>query len=142
MKYADFWARFGAHILDNLINVGVMILGIIMIAGGFSSGNGIVGGFALMFAILGYFGFLFYNHIYLVGEKGASLGKKAVGLQIVNEKGKNIGMGMAFVRILVKDLCFLFSLMGAILYIVPLLAGDKKQSLGDLAASSYVIYKK
>jgi uncharacterized RDD family membrane protein YckC len=73
--------------------------------------------------------------IYLDGVKGGTPGKLILGLRIVNEEGKFIGMPNAFLRYIGKILS------GAILGIGYLMIvwDEKKQSLHDRLAKTYVV---
>ena len=129
MKYASFGQRFVGHVLDNVIMLGVIIAGALMFSAGpigILLGLGAIGGY------------IFYNYVYRVSKKGTTLGKKYAGLKIVDKDNKNLPMGKAFLRMLVKDACFLFSIIGALAYSIPIFNNKKSQSLGDMAAGSYV----
>jgi uncharacterized RDD family membrane protein YckC len=74
----------------------------------------------------------------LVGYQGATLGKLAMGIEVVTEDGTRPGYGTALVRGLVS------LLSGAILLLGYIWAffNPQKQSWHDLAARTYVVTRK
>lgn len=123
MTRASFGKRFLASLLDGII-VGVIgtILGKIL--GGGSAGNAISAALGLAY------------YIYFEGGKGATLGKKALGLKVISTSGGSpIGYGSAAVRY-----------VGRIVSAIPFALGylwmlwDKdKQTWHDKMASTYVV---
>ena len=123
MTRASFGKRFLAALLDGII-VGVIggILGRIL--GGGPAGQAFSAAVAL-----GYY-------IYFEGGKGATLGKKALGLKVISTSGASpIGYGSAAVRY-----------VGRIVSAIPLALGylwmlwDKdKQTWHDKIAGTYVV---
>jgi uncharacterized RDD family membrane protein YckC len=139
MNYACFGTRLFAHIIDNVIGIVIVALAVgVFLAFTAISPLGVFIGFLLGAVIFA--GGLFLNEAYLVNKKGASLGKMAAGIRIVDAKKKNISMGRALGRLLIKDAFFLFSLLGALVYSLPICGSDKKQSVGDMIVGSYVVY--
>jgi uncharacterized RDD family membrane protein YckC len=120
---ASFWRRFGAALLDGII-VGVVggIIG--QILGGGSGADGIV-------VLLGV---AYYT--YLEGSSGQTLGKKALGIRVIDlAGGGSIGYGRAFIRYI-----------GRIVSAIPLFLGylwmlwDKEsQTWHDKFANSVVV---
>ena len=86
-----------------------------------------------MFGIAAYFAFVLYN-TYLQGKSGASIGKKIVGLKVLDLNGQPLGFGKSFLRELIKvalfDLCFLIFL--------TMIWDDENQALQDKAVNSHV----
>ena len=141
IEYAGFWPRFGAHIIDNIVEATVpAIMGFGAL---FLIDTDPAGGLVLIFlALLLWMVLALINGWYLVAKTGSSLGKKSAGIKIQDTKGKNLSYGSAFVRIFIKKLCFFFGVPGALIYTIPLWVDKKeKKSLGDLVASSFVVEK-
>ncbi|MFC1775007.1 RDD family protein [Nanoarchaeota archaeon] len=141
MKYAGFGIRLLAHFIDNTIIVLVSILMLVFLVIGAFLENSIV---AIIFFILFFAVDLIWwilNDVFFVVKKGASVGKLLVGLRIVDEEKNNLTYGKAFIRTLVKSLLFIFSIIGALGYSITIFTQDDKQSLGDMAAKSYVVHK-
>ncbi len=121
---AGFWRRFVAALLDGLI-LGVIggILGAIL-----TDSDNAASGVSLVLGILYY--------TYFEGSSGQTLGKKALGIRVVDiGGGGSIGFGRAFIRYI-----------GRIVSAIPLLLGyfwmlwDKeKQTWHDKFAHSVVV---
>jgi uncharacterized RDD family membrane protein YckC len=147
--------RIIAHVLDNIIETaaGVLVffalylgfLFIFLAASGFKGINLpeplilLVMIFVIVFTVCLV---IFLNSMYLVHKKGASVGKMIVGLSIIDAKGKNLGYGAAFVRELIKNIVLLFSIFGAVFYLIVMLKSKKKQGPADHVIHSYVVEKK
>ena len=121
---AGFWRRFVAAFLDGIV-LGVIggILGAIL-----TDNDNAASGVGLVLGILYY--------TYLEGSSGQTLGKKALGIRVVDiAGGGSIGFGRAFIRYI-----------GRIVSAIPLLLGyfwmlwDKeKQTWHDKFAGSVVV---
>ena len=122
MTKASFGKRFLAVIVDAIL-VGV-VTGIVLRIGGANLGRVLTGAIGLAY------------YVYFEGGKGATLGKKALGLRVISTAGVSpIGYGSAAVRYI-----------GRIVSGIPLLLGflwmlwDKdKQTWHDKIAGTYVV---
>jgi uncharacterized RDD family membrane protein YckC len=129
---AGVGVRFLAVFIDGII-VGIVngIIQAILVGGTHGSGTGYGLTYLLSFVIsMGYF-------IYMEGQRGATLGKMALGLRVVRMDGAPITTNEAVIRNLLRIIDFLpFAyLVGAILvWNSPL-----KQRLGDRVAKTMVI---
>ncbi len=152
IRYAGFWIRAGAKIIDGFIlgALQMMIAMVFAIVAGVSgaiaestgSGNAeelsplfVVGYlllWILMFAIS--IGYTTFFH----GRYGATWGKMALGIKVVSPTGESINYMRAFGR------AFAEMLSGIIIYIGYIMAGfdSEKRSLHDLICETRVIYKK
>lgn len=152
VRYAGFWRRFVAHLIDNVV-VGIValllfipalaILGIGIGAGMMEeseSGIGILFAFiaAYMAAILVIvvLQWLYYA-LMESSNKQATLGKLALGIVVTDLNGQRISFGRATGRYFGKIVS------GMILYIGFIMAGftEKKQALHDVMASCLVVMK-
>jgi len=135
-EYAGFLIRFAAFFLDNLlISLPVFLILIWAVVTGFIEANPTRG---LIFQLLlqGTFWIiaLLYHGI-LVGKYGATLGKKACGLKVVNPDGSPVSMGRSFGRAGAQFVSGLICNLG---YLVA--AFDKeKRALHDMMATTRVI---
>lgn len=66
----------------------------------------------------------------------ATLGKRAVGVKVVNESFEQITLSQATVRFIIKEI----PILNLISYIV-LIVDEKKQGLHDKAARTFVVYR-
>lgn len=143
MQYAGFWIRVGAYIIDYIVLYIVQIvLGMVFgISAGALSGmdpsgtEALTTGAGLIYLLLiigisiGY---------YVVMESGpwqATLGKKAVGLIVVDESGERITWTRALGRYLAKILSTIILFIGFIMVGFT----EKKQGLHDILAGTLVV---
>jgi uncharacterized RDD family membrane protein YckC len=79
-------------------------------------------------------GFAYY--VYFWHMQGATPGKMAMGLRVVNDQGTNPTLSQAIIRVLVMIIS------GAVLFIGYLWAlGRERRTWHDLAAGTYVIHQ-
>lgn len=133
--------RLAAGLIDFAIQVGVffalaILIGIISSAMGGDIGNGI---FLILFFLL----YWFYSVPFEAGKRGATPGKRAMKLRVVQVNGGPITWSQAFVRSLVRIVDGLPSLVMFPTYLVGMffcLTTRSFQRLGDLAAGTVVVY--
>ncbi|MEO6018884.1 MAG: RDD family protein [Knoellia sp.] len=150
---ASFGSRAGALIIDGLLTlVGVvpMIIGIVLfvvgapetdefgytIDGSENGGQLAMGGVLLGLGVLLMIGIQIWNRIFKMGRTGQSVGKKVMGLKLINEQtGQPIGALQSFLREL------LGGIINQIVYLSYLwmLWDDNKQTLADKVVHSTVI---
>jgi len=159
VKYAGFWIRFLASILDWLVFMGASAVIQFLMTGKMTSEipdlSGLVeltSNYALIFKAL-YEAFLpvmkvfyvtmFVNIAYsvvLTGKFGATLGKMAVGIKVVKEDLQPVGFGKAVVReFLVKDLLYVVLFFISWLGYLWVAWDPKKQGWHDKIARTVVI---
>ncbi|MCM2355218.1 MAG: RDD family protein [Arenimonas sp.] len=140
---AGFLRRFAAFLIDSLIVstvfyalylVGFVVLVLAAAGGGEPDEATMVAG-VLLFSLL----YPLLSLAYFAGmessAKQATLGKMALGIKVVDERGQRIGFGHAAGRWLASALSYLTFYIGFIM------AGftARKQALHDLVASTYVV---
>jgi len=123
VEYAGFFVRVAAAILDGFI----LLIPIALVSVIFGENLGKLLSYAL---IWGY-------AIYMLSNKGATLGKMAVGLKVTTEDGGMLSVGKASLREIVGKL-----VSGIILVIGFLMVAftKKKQGLHDMIAGTIVVY--
>jgi uncharacterized RDD family membrane protein YckC len=133
LKYAGFWIRFGAKVLDGIIIEVMsfcagMVIGLAM-RGAAPNTTGIIG------ALVGFLVAVCYV-IFFNGRFGATPGKMALKLKIVRPDGEPIGYSRAFGRY------FAELLSGLILWVGYMMAGwdEEKRALHDRIADTRVIH--
>lgn len=155
-QVATFGSRALALIVDTLLSlIGLipMIIGIVVLAmavptetyvdefgmtqttGGDSS-QAVVGGLLIALGVLVSLAITLWNRVFKMGRTGQSVGKKVVGLKLVDDKtGQPIGAGMCFLRELVS------SIVNQVVYLSYLwmLWDADKQTLADKAVHSTVV---
>jgi uncharacterized RDD family membrane protein YckC len=126
--------RFLAWLIDALIQLAlVLILGIVL-----SLLSLIAGGFAEAFAILMFFLLSIGYSIFLEWFwRGQTVGKRALGLRVVDAQGLRLHFSQIVVRNLLRvaDALPMFYLVGGI----ACLASRRSQRLGDFAANTVVV---
>ena len=133
IKYAGFWVRWAAAMIDGFVLSGAsIVMGILFAIFGInanksSSLSGILG----MLVAWIYFIFMTY-------EYQTTLGKKAVGIIVVSDNATNLTLGQIILRETVGKL-----ISTIILMIGYLMVGftQKKQALHDKIAKTVVVYK-
>ena len=95
----------------------------------------VAGGLLALIGFLAMFAIQIWNRAFRQGRTGQSIGKKAMGLKLVDERtGKPIGAGMAFVR----DLAHILDGFFYIGYLWPLW-DQKRQTFADKVLSTVVV---
>ncbi len=129
--------RAGAYLMDLLIRLGVLVVGgLIASFAGIAIGDRVVSGVMLLVWFL--LDWL-YPVVFEAGKRGATPGKRLMGLRVVQTNGSPITLGQAIVR---NFLRFIDG-MPAFTYgfgLTSCLATKRFQRLGDLAAGTVVIY--
>lgn len=148
VKYAGFWRRFGAYLIDFIILFVIQmvigfILGIIAVAS--TSNNSYYSSSydstVNSLTCLSYLISLVITVLYFAGFESsqgqATPGKRAMSVIVVDKDGNRISFGKAFIRYLGKILS------GLILGVGYFMIGftEKKQGLHDMIAGTYVVEK-
>lgn len=135
VKYAGFWIRWAASMLDGFI-VGAMgfvvgiLLGIILAVFGIKIKES---PFRFLSYIISWSYFIFMTYKY-----EATFGKKLVGIKVVSDKAEKLTLGQVALRETVGKIVSFMTLM-----IGYIMAGftERKQALHDKIASTVVVYK-
>ncbi len=146
-RYAGFWIRFVARVLDTVI-LGI-VLTIIMVPLSLMLGLGSIASadpsrsLGASFAILGIYGVLniglqFAYEVYFVSKRGGELGKLILGLRIIRVDGSMLTAGQAAGR-------YLAYLLNSFTFGIGfIMAGfdSEKRALHDRICDTRVIYSK
>ncbi len=141
MRYAGFWIRFGAYIIDSIITSVayriILIPLLLVISKPEVSADPVAQIYYLLLttavsAVI----FIAYETIF-IGKWGATLGKMACKLKIVAPDGSKISYLRAFFRCFAKILSMITFMIG---YIIAAF-DDEKRSLHDRICSTRVIRK-
>jgi uncharacterized RDD family membrane protein YckC len=135
VRYAGFWLRVVASILDGfvLVLLGV-VLGAVLLA--FQGGVEPESNFGITDVLGILIGWLYYT-ILESSDWQATLGKKAVGIKVTDMQGEKIGFGRANARYWSKILSSLILMIGFLMVAFT----EKKQGLHDMIASTLVVKK-
>lgn len=128
VRYGGFLDRFFAALIDGFIlNVGVFVVGIFIVW----NQTEIKLEFIPLFFVV--FGWLYYAFMES-SAKGATIGKRALGLRVTNMDGDQVGFGKASGRYFGKYLSSLF----AVGFLMALFT-KRKQALHDLLSGCVVL---
>jgi len=137
LRIAGPYVRVLAYLMDLLIRIGVLIAaGMLLMFAGFIFGFQVAAGLNLL---LTFFVMFFYYIIFEAGKRGASPGKRVMGLRVVDTSGAPISFGQSFIRNMLRfaDGMPLFSYGFGLL---STLMTQRFQRLGDLLANTVVVY--
>mgnify|MGYP001235861184 CR=1 FL=1 len=91
------------------------------------------GVYLLSFFLIGWF----YPVIFEISPWGATPGKRALGLRVVNEAGGGVTMGASMIRNFIRGVEVMLPFLPLIVFF-----HRRFQRLGDLAAGTFVVYSK
>lgn len=130
MKYAGFWVRFAAVLIDGIVLMPIhFIVGISLVSAG--GENTFIG--TPVSLLITWIYYILMTHYYQ-----ATLGKKAVGIKVQSVSGGNASIGNITLRETIGKLISMFILY--IGYIMVAFTG-RKQALHDMMAKTVVVYK-
>lgn len=150
MRYAEWIDRVAAALIDGFLTAAVAIVMIIIISI-VAGGLGAVGGedaatgilcLGMGITMLSALGLGLYNKVFLVSKRGFSIGQGIMKLKVVDAAGNIPSVGTLILRLLVQLGMNAVPIVGIILVLLDLLWplwDEKKQTLHDKAASTYVI---
>ena len=135
---AGLGSRFTASLIDNAIRIAIMIALFFLVTYIASPGPDELVGLALALYFIGSFLIFFgYDVIFETLASGQTPGKKMTGLRVVRLGGRPVGFVSSAVRNLVRIADLLPA--GYAIGVISILATEKNQRLGDLAAGTIVI---
>jgi uncharacterized RDD family membrane protein YckC len=134
MRFAGFWIRVGAALIDSIIIWLVCAAGLLLLFN-FDLAH-VEGEKVVIFYLFFIVGIYVYIIVMESSSKQATLGKIAVGIKVGKFNGERISFMNALGRVFAKKLSAM------IFYIGFMMAGwdSKKQALHDKLANTYVYY--
>lgn len=132
LPVAGLASRSLAWLIDATIKIFIIFVAaiILQIFGGFGTGLQLISMFLLLW---------FYNILFEVLNHGATPGKRAVGVRVMNANGTPVGWTGSLIRNLIR---FVDTLPGCYAFgLVSVLSTRNFQRLGDLAAGTIVVYQ-
>jgi uncharacterized RDD family membrane protein YckC len=144
--YATWGSRAIGFIVDGLLVGGVMAILYFLLAGLISSmaglaGHGAASGVCCMFLVLFPVATLLvgiYNGVYLIAQRGYSIGQGLVKVKVVDMNGNLLSQGTAFIRLLVRAAMGFVPFLPVIDLLWPLW-DQRGQTLHDKAVNCYVV---
>ncbi len=155
-KYAGFWVRFIAYIIDSLLLLVIFSVPIVFYKNSFVTENIIervgTGDVSVLFNISFFLLTILIIIIISIGyyiiswsKWGKTLGMKILGIKVISYEGRNISTGKAFLRWLMGYfLPGIIPYLGVLFYIalgIMIAIDDKKQGWHDKIARSFVVYE-
>ena len=146
MDYATWANRAIGYIIDSLL-VGGAMLALYLVLGGMMTalaglgGRHAAGGMCCLFIVLFPLATLLvglYNRVYLVSQRGYSIGQGVVRVKVVDAGGHLLSQGTAFIRLLAHAGMGLIPFLPLLDLLWPLW-DEKRQTLHDKAVGCYVI---
>ncbi len=132
LRPAGLTPRFLAYLVDFCVRIGVFIVASIVSIP--------FGGMGAAFTTLLYFALeWFYPVVFELGRRGATPGKRMMGLQVVMDSGLPVTPAASITRNLLRAADFLPALYG--FGAASMLARRDFKRLGDLAAGTLVVYR-
>jgi uncharacterized RDD family membrane protein YckC len=136
-ELASWGSRVGAFLLDLIIlMVGGFAVGVVV--GFFSEGG--TSAADVVLAVF-YVVFLLYAPLMLAFNDGQTIGKKALGIAVINEDGHPIGLGRALWREIFSRWLLAITIIGGILDPLWPLWDDQNRALHDIMARTRVIIR-
>ncbi len=137
LRMAGPMLRASAYLIDLTIRIAVLaVSGILMMLAGIAVGAQVAGGVMLLaWFLLDWI----YPVFFEAGRRGATPGKRVMGLRVVQASGSPVTLGQAIVRNFLRfidGMPFFTYMFG----VTSCLATRRFQRLGDLAAGTVVIY--
>jgi uncharacterized RDD family membrane protein YckC len=136
LVYGSFWARFGAYVIDYVIQIIPIyaIFGVILLFSGFNAE-----GEPSPWFFLGYIPALMipivYEALMLSMKNGQTVGKMALRLRVVRPDGSPISTGQAWGRAVMRLLLGCL----AIVDYIPYFFTDEKTTLHDMVVGTRVV---
>jgi len=146
MEYATWANRAIGYIIDSVL-VGVVMAVLYAVLGGLLTavaglgGHGAAGSMCCLAILLFPLATLLvglYNRVYLVSQRGFSIGQGVVKVKVVDANGRLLSQGTAFVRLLAQAGMGLVPFLPLLDLLWPLW-DERRQTLHDKAVGCYVI---
>jgi uncharacterized RDD family membrane protein YckC len=133
--------------LIDMVLVGVGMGVLYLVLGGLFAmmaglGSNIAGGMCCMMILLFPVSSLLvglFNGVYLVAQRGASIGQGVMNLKVVDINGNLLSTGTAFIRLIARVALGFVPMVGPLLDLLWPLWDEKRQTLHDKAVGSYVL---
>ncbi|WP_020699111.1 RDD family protein [Reyranella massiliensis] len=136
VAYGGFWVRFLAYIIDSiLLNIVIGIIAAIMGVNIFDMNPEDAADFNPMFSVVVVVIVWLYFALMESSERGATLGKMALGLRVVSNSGQRLSFLNATGRYFAKILSAIILCIGFLMIAFT----DRKRGLHDMIAGTLVV---
>ncbi len=144
--YAQWGDRVVGYLIDSLlVGAGMLVLYLAlgsllaMFAGLGSQAAGTMCCMMIVLFPLASLGVGFYNRVYLVAQRGSSIGQGVMKLKVVDINGNLLTVGTALIRLLAQVGLSFVPVVGPLLDLLWPLWDEKRQTLHDKAVGSFVL---
>jgi uncharacterized RDD family membrane protein YckC len=144
--YAQWADRVVGYLIDMLLvgaGMGILYTVLLGVFAAFAGlGSNLAGGMCCMLILLFPVSTLLvglFNSVYLVAQRGASIGQGVMNLKVVDINGNLLTTGTAFIRLIARVALGFLPMVGPLLDLLWPLWDDKRQTLHDKAVGSYVL---
>jgi len=144
--YAQWADRVVGYLIDMLLvgaGMGILYTVLLGVFAAFAGlGSNLAGGMCCMLILLFPVSTLLvglFNSVYLVAQRGASIGQGVMNLKVVDINGNLLTTGTAFIRLIARVALGFLPMVGPLLGLLWPLWDDKRQTLHDKAVGSYVL---
>ncbi len=139
LRMAGPLPRAGAYLIDFIIRGAIStVITVIVALSGIAVGGNVATGLLLLFWFLMDW---LYPVVFESGKRGATPGKRIVGLRVVQASGSPVTIGQAVIRNFLRFVDGM-PMFTYVFGLTSCLATKRFQRLGDLAAGTVVIYSK
>jgi uncharacterized RDD family membrane protein YckC len=144
--YAPWSSRVLGYLIDSLlVGLGMAALfglagvlaAMLHLAGGSAAGQGMCCMLVVLFPLATLFVGL-YNSVYLISERGYSIGQGVMRIMVVDANGARLTTGTAFLRLLIRVAFNCVAIVSLLDLLWPLW-DERRQTLHDKVVNSYVI---
>jgi uncharacterized RDD family membrane protein YckC len=144
--YAQWADRVVGYLIDSLL-VGAGMLVLYLVLGGLfamlaGTGSNLAGGMCCVMILIFPVATLLvglYNRVYLVAQRGSSIGQGIMKLKVVDINGNLLSMQTALIRLLAQVGLSFVPMVGPLLDLLWPLWDEKRQTLHDKAVGSFVL---
>lgn len=137
LRYAGFWLRFAAKMVDGIIVSLPLMAVMIFVVLSTAQTNPEIGQLFILLCQLGFYVIYALYNIFFVGRFGATPGKMVCKIKVVTAQGEKVSYGRAtgrfFAEVLSGMICYLGYLIAAF--------DQEKRSLHDHICNTRVVYK-
>ena len=147
-NYATWADRAVGYIIDSLLVVGAMLVLYVVLGGFFGAiaslggdRSGVAGGLCCLMLVMFPVASLLvgvYNRVYLVSQRGYSIGQGVMKLKVIDANGQLLTQANAAIRLLAQIALGFIPFVGMLDLLWPLW-DERRQTLHDKAIGSFVI---
>lgn len=139
MRYAGFWRRFAAYLIDYVLLViaAVVLVFALSVSGAIGNSDISANSAEVLINVFAFFAAWIYFALQESGGFQGTIGKRALGLKVFDLQGRRISFGRATGRYFGKILSSIILGIGWLMVVFT----QRKQALHDKVAGTVVLYR-